>query len=180
MEAENGAKVRGQQLALLTAGVGRASGFINTCFSTAAMILLVGVWVLMSAEVLTRYVFGISLLVTWEFSSYFLSWIVFLACPAAAQNLVHVRVTMAEEALPSRFRPVLRCLAYLIGLSAIAYLFSALFEFTLESFERQIVSQTLLKFPIWVLHAVGSLSMAAVMLTVISKILQEIDPSERG
>lgn len=180
MSLNDKTEVRGQAIALLADRVRRTSATVNTCFSAAAMLMLVGIWVLMTAEVLTRYVFGISLLVTWEFSSYFLSWIIFLACPAAAQKAVHVRVTMAEDALPDRLKQVLRCVAYGIGLFAISYLFIAFFKFTVENYERGVVSQTVLKFPIWVLYAVGTLSMAAVVLTVISKILDEIQPQERG
>ncbi|MCZ4354687.1 TRAP transporter small permease [Roseovarius aestuarii] len=124
-----------------------------------AMICISAIWLLMISEVAIRTFVGVSLLVTWEFSSYLLGWSTFLAAPAAARNMVHVRVSAVTDALPSTFRQLVVAIAYLIAFVAGVFCSWAISKQALEALERGVVTQTIAQLPHWILFSVPALGM---------------------
>ena len=136
-----------------------------------AQFLVVGIFVLMFGEVLSRYIFGISLLITWEFSAYFLGWIIFLGAADTAARSKHVRVSLVVEHCGRRTAQGLEILGHVIALLAAALLAWALTSFALDALHRGSVTQTISRFPVSVIYGVSAVGAIAVCGTISVRIV---------
>lgn len=136
---------------------GRAFDKISNTMLALAMVSILAIWLMMISEVAVRTFFGISLLVTWEFSAYLLGWSTFLAAPAAARNMVHIRVSVVTEYLPTAAKQIVVVTAYGIACAVGAFCCWAISKHAWDAFERDVVTQTLAQLPQWILYAVPAL-----------------------
>ena len=145
-----------------------------------AMICISAIWLLMISEVAIRTFLGVSLLVTWEFSSYLLGWSTFLAAPAAARNMVHVRVSAVTDALPSTFRQMVVTIAYLMAFVAGVFCSWAISQQAFEAFARGVVTQTIAQLPHWILFSVPALGMTIFAAVSLLSALETLADGWRG
>ena len=139
---------------------------LRTVLIVAAQGLVVGIFALMFAEVLSRYALGVSLLITWEFSAYFLGWLIFLGAADTASCGKHVRVTLLVEHCGPRLMAAIEVTGYAVALIACGLLAWALVGFAWDAFERETVTQTISEFPVFLIHGVSAVGAIAVCFTL--------------
>ncbi len=135
-----------------------------------AQLLVVAIFVLMFGEVSSRYLLGVSLLVTWEFSAYFLGWLVFLGAADTAARSKHVRVSLLVEHCGRRTAQAIEIVGHVIALLAAAVVAWALTSFALDAFHRGSVTQTISKVPIFAIYGVSAVGAIAVTVTVLLRV----------
>ena len=131
-----------------------ASVFIRTAdklshFSAVlAACALLAISVLMLLEILTRSVWGFSLQISWEISSYLLASLFFLAAPYTLLTRGHIRVSLLLETLPRSWGAFLDFVGTVLGIGVsfmLAWVFS---ELTLRSLKHHSISATPLEVPL--------------------------------
>lgn len=95
---------------------------IQSAVETVAAILLGAVAVVVFLQVITRYVFEMSLPWPEEAARYLLVWLVFIGAAAAGAHGQQLVVDTLTETLPQRFQPAVKVFSALAGLVALAIL----------------------------------------------------------
>ena len=148
-----------------------------------AVLLLFGFCGLMLAEVVARGFFGQSLAYSWEFSAFAMASVFLLASGRAIRTATHVRVSLILEAVPLRMRLVLDILANGIALIIVALIGFALFNALSTSFDRGLVSPTIVSTPLYIPQAVlvlGALQLWFDFLARLIRLLTGREPTLTG
>lgn len=128
-------------------------------------------FLLMISEVFYRNFTGRSLGFTWEFSGYLFGAIIFLGSAWTLRCGGQVRIRFMLDMLPPRWGRLLDLLSCFCGLLIAAYLFYALFGFTLQAWSRGIVSSTPEKFPLVYPRALLTLGSGMLCLQILAQTL---------
>ncbi|MCE5283786.1 MAG: TRAP transporter small permease [Deltaproteobacteria bacterium] len=87
---------------------------LNKTLEVLTVIILVLITAMVSAEVILRYGFGGSLLITEEFTRYALIWMVFLACSLAVAENSHIRVEFAVNLFKGKAKAWVNLIAQML------------------------------------------------------------------
>jgi C4-dicarboxylate transporter, DctQ subunit len=126
----------------------------------------------MLAEIVARNVLGISLLFTWEYASYLLAAVIFLAAANAVRVDYHVRVGIVGELLRPGVARAIELAWLLVALALAVFLFRALLFITMESLGRGIVSHTPMRTPLVYPYAVITLGAFAFVLQIVARLVR--------
>ena len=147
-------------LARILAGLdalSRFSGYV-------AAVLVVGIAVLILAEVLCRTVLNISLSFSWEYSAYFLAVSIFLAAAFTLRTGGHVRVMLVSQNVPPRTAHWLDFAATVAGVVIAGWLAWSLSAFAWQSWATGSTSATIDETPLVLPQ--GAMAFGAVLLTL--------------
>ena len=129
-----------------------------------AGLCLLGILVLITAEIFSRNFVGKSLAFSWDYSAYAMGAAFMLGSADALRNGIHVRVTAVLESVPVRLSRVLEFGACLAGLAACGALAWALTEMAWLSFQRGSTSSTIMRTPL--VYPQGLVALGACILTL--------------
>ncbi len=135
---------------------------------------LLGILVLITAELISRNLFGYSLHFSWDLAGYLMGACFLLASASAMKGGSHVRVTALVEALPRAVGRLLDLFACLVGLAICCYLAWALIEMAWQSGQRGSTAATSFRVPL--VYPQGALALGAVILTLqcVAQILRQL------
>ncbi|MDN5786418.1 TRAP transporter small permease, partial [Pseudorhodobacter sp.] len=89
---------------------------------------LLGILVLMTAQIVSRNLFSHSIHFSWDLAGYFMGTCFLLTCGSAMKAGSHVRVTALLEALPGGVRRMVEFLSCIVGLAICIFLSWSLVE----------------------------------------------------
>ncbi len=95
---------------------------INSVTKALTVLFLSVVTVMVAVEVILRYCFGSSLIVTEELSRYLMVWVVFLACSLAVRDRAHISIEVVANAFSGRARAVYGLVAQLLFAAFLTFL----------------------------------------------------------
>ncbi len=112
------------------------------------MLLLYGFGALMLAEVFARGFLSHSLPYSWEYSAFAMASVFALASGRALRTATHVRVSLILEASPPTLRRWIDGAANCAALVIVALIIAALFNAFSTSYERGLVSASVVRTPL--------------------------------
>ncbi len=95
---------------------------INGITKGLTVLFLSAITVMVAVEVILRYCFGSSLIVTEELSRYLMVWVVFLACSLAVRDKSHISIEIVANRFTGRARAGYSLLAQLLWLAFLVFL----------------------------------------------------------
>ncbi len=95
---------------------------INRITKGLTILFLSVITVMVAVEVVLRYGFGGSLIVTEELSRYLMVWVVFLACSLAVRDNAHISIEIVANQFTGRVRAGYNLVAQLLLLLFLAFL----------------------------------------------------------
>ncbi|OCX66289.1 C4-dicarboxylate ABC transporter permease [Thioclava sp. SK-1] len=113
-----------------------------------AGLCLLGIFVLILAEVTSRNLFGASLGFSWDYSAYLMGASFMLGSASALKSGAHVRVTAALEKMPPRIAHGVEIAACAVAIMCCAVLAWALIDMTWLSAMRGSTSSTVMRTPL--------------------------------
>lgn len=150
----------------------RALDRLSTLLAALAAVSLVAMTLLMLAEVVARNLLHQSLTYSWEFSGYLMGLVFFFGAAYTLRTNGHVRVTMLAEALPPRFARLLDIFATLVGLLVTGFIFYALADLTLTSFQRGVKSFTPTQTPLIIPQGLLALGALLLFLQMVARLIR--------
>lgn len=132
--------------------------------SLVAGLALLAILGMISAEIVSRNLFGRSLPFSWDYSAYAMGTAFMMGAADALRRGAHVRVTAVLEAVPYRLSRVIEFGACLAGLAACAALAWALSEMALLSYQRGSTSATVMRTPL--VCPQGLVALGGIILTL--------------
>lgn len=127
-------------------------------------LLVFGIAALIIAEVVSRWLLGISLSFAWEYAAYFFAVSVFCGAAYTMRTGGHVRVALLRGALGPRGNHAMEIVATLVGAAAAFFLASSLIAFAWLSFQRGSVSPTIDATPLAIPQ--GAIAFGATLLAL--------------
>jgi len=146
-----------------------AVGAVNRVSLLACELLLVVMMLVIMAEVVARSFFSVSLQFVDEYGSYCLVWLTFLSLSVALHDNALFRVVIVFDLLPARVKAALLVLWDLCSLVYIAIAAWQCFRQVVSTYEREMVSATVIATPLWIpqiVMPVGSVLVLLVLLAV--------------
>ena len=125
---------------------------------------LLGILVLITAELIARNLFNHSFHFSWDMAGYLMGASFLLGCGSAMKAGTHVRVTALLEYLAPRHARIVEFASCLVGLAICAYLAWALVEMAMLSQMRGSTAATSFRVPLVYPQAV--LALGAVLMTL--------------
>lgn len=152
------------------------NGIAAVCEIFAALITA-SIFVVMLAQILSRYAFNQSILWSEEICMMGLTWMVFLGSVALTRDWAHVRVPLVVESLGRRIQRPLEVTAQLISLGFLICFAWFAYDTVSQSFHR--TSPMLGISTRWIKLAipVGATLMAVLTLVVIAETLRAVERS---
>lgn len=129
-----------------------------------AAICLLGILVLITAEIITRNLLGSSIHFSWDLAGYLMGACFLLAWGSAMKGGSHVRVTALLEAMPSAIARKVEFLSCLVGLAICGYLAWSLIEMAWLSAQRGSTAATSFRVPL--VYPQGVLAIGGIILTL--------------
>ncbi len=149
----------------------------NLFVAELAMVFMVG---LICLEIFLRSVFGHSLQFADEVAAYLLVVITFLGFSASVRGGAMYRVEFMRRLVPPRGLLFLEVVLKLLSLGFALILTYHLSALVLSSFERDVLSQTLLRTPQYIPQLVMPIGMGLLVISIILLIVEDIDALIRG
>jgi len=142
--------------------------------------VLVGIITLTMAEVVTRYILRQPLILCDEFGGYSLFAITFLGLAYCAKEKGHIRITFLVERLPSRLASRLRFFTLSLALVYIGVGSKISWDFLINSFDRNIKSNSWLMVPLKWPQMVLPIGMTLFSLILVVEIAKTIKAIKAG
>lgn len=120
----------------------------------AAAVCLLGLLLLMLAELASRNLLGKSLHVSWEVGAYAMAAVVFLGAGSALQHGVHVRVTILQECLGAGWARLLDTAVSAMGLAVAGFVAAVLTRLAWNSYAQGVMSWSGFGIPLFLPQAV--------------------------
>lgn len=158
-------------------GVGRLAGY-------AAALMVVGIALLVLAEITLRNLFDISLTYAWDYSSYMMAGAIFCGAAFTLRTGGHVRVSLLTHNVPPALAFAIDFLATAFATAMSAYLAYALVLFAWSSFATGRTSSTIDATPL--VYPQGMIAFGAILLALqflarlIRLVLREPPEDETG
>lgn len=133
---------------------------------------LLGILVLLVAEILSRNLLAHSIHFSWDLAGYLMGACFLLACGSALKGGSHVRVTALLEALPRAAARAIEFAACLVGLAICVYLTWALVEMAWLSRLRGSTAATSFRVPLVYPQAALAVGAAIMALQCLAQILR--------
>ncbi|MBI2494392.1 MAG: TRAP transporter small permease [Candidatus Rokubacteria bacterium] len=150
-------------LAVLAGWASRAGAVVGAV-ALAAMILLI------TAQVVSRRLLSVPLVVADEVSGYLLVIVTFMGLGYALLNGDHIQVTLLTERLQARTRARLRVAWCVIAASYLSLLLVRTAALAWESFHRQTFSVSATNFLLWPIQAFVPLGFAVLLLQLLAEL----------
>lgn len=115
-----------------------------------SVLIVVAMMALIAADVFSRSVLGVSLLIADEVSGYLLVALSFFGVAYSLRTGALLRVEFILFSLPPRLKAALGVLYDTLSLGVMLILTYYLYRVTLSSFDREMVTPTLLQTPVWI------------------------------
>ena len=131
---------------------------------TVAELSVYGMILLLFIDVVGRYVFSKSTLISYDLTGYFLVGITFLGAAYGLRTDGHIRITIFTDKIPERARKRWLFFIDLISLFFIAVLFIKSIELFRFSFKSKASSSTFMGEPLWVPHLIVPVGLGAFLL----------------
>ena len=147
-----------------------------------AVLLVVGIVVLIIAEVICRTVFNISLSFAWEYSSYFLGTAIFLGAAFTLRTGGQVRVAFLITSRNPHVARISEFLATIFGVGITCYLAYSLVLFAWRTFVAGSTSFTVVAVPLVYPTsglAIGATLLALQMIVRLIRLLIDDPPDDR-
>lgn len=144
---------------------------IDAC-ALAATLLLAGLVVCVSVEVVMRYLVGQPTRWANEFSEYALLWIAFLAGPWVLREEAHVKVEMLTDALSPQWRHTFHATTSLVGAAVCLLFFWVSTAYVLEVFETKEFLFKSVQLPKWAVMAVMPPGLALLAIQFVRRALR--------
>lgn len=145
----------------------RAFDWVIRTDSLVCEIALVGMMLLISAEVFCRSLFNYSLQLTDEVSGYLLVAVTFLGISVSLKDGGFFRVDFLYRRFPFRVRAHLECVFHVVALIFTSVLDYQLFRLIASSYEREIRSPTLLATPLYLPQLVMPVGVSVMVLLLL-------------
>ncbi|AZB65707.1 TRAP transporter small permease [Cereibacter sphaeroides] len=129
-----------------------------------AALCLLGILVLVAAEIFSRNLLAYSIHFSWDLAGYFMGTCFLLASGSALKGGSHVRVTALLESMPRAVGRTLEFAACLVGLAICAYMSWALIEMAWLSAQRGSTAATSFRVPL--VYPQAALATGATILTL--------------
>lgn len=133
---------------------------------------LLGIFVLIVAELFWRNVLAKSLHFSWDLAGYLMGACFLLACAAAMKNGAHVRVTALTEALSPRLARLCEIASTVVALAICVALSWALIEMTYLSWMRGSTAATAWRVPLVWPQSVLAIGAVLMTLQCVAQILR--------
>jgi TRAP-type C4-dicarboxylate transport system permease small subunit len=143
-------------------------------------LVLVGMVLLIGAEVLLRGVFGFSLQLTDEVGAYLLVALTFMSLAVSFRDGAFFRVEFIYERLPERARRIAALAFDLLALGFSGALAWQLGRLVRSSLEREVVAATLLGTPLWIPQLLMPIGAWLLVLAILAAIVGNIAGLLRG
>ncbi len=142
----------------------RAVDRVSQAAGIVAVLLVVGIVVLIIAEVVCRTVFNISLSFAWEYSSYFLGTAIFLGAAFTLRTGGQVRVAFLITSRNARVARTSEFLATIFGVGITCYVAYSLILFAWQTFVAGSTSFTVVAVPL--IYPTSGLAAGATLLAL--------------
>lgn len=136
---------------------------------------LLGIFVLIAAEIASRNLLGRSIPFSWDVSAYLMGACFMLAAASALKDGSHVRVSGVADAMSPRGARAVDMIAALIGLATGLVLAWALLDMAWLSFQRGSTSASVVRIPLVIPQAVLAAGAVLLCLQIIAQILRIAD-----
>ena len=143
-------------------------------FDEIAKVLLLAIFALINIEVIVRYVFRSSTLISDEMSGYMLCWMTLLSFLHAARQDYVIRVQFATNQLGPRGRNFAAIVAALCGLIVSAIVCYASFKMVQTAWRFHSVSNQYLAAPLYIPGAIMPFAYGLLTLCYLEEILRRI------
>lgn len=143
--------------------------FFSRLTESLAVILIFGYCGLMLTEIIARGFLGTSLPYSWEYSTYAMAGIFFLAAGPAIRTAVHVRISLLTEALPDKAARLVDLFANLIALIIVAVIVGAIGDAALTSLERGTTAPTVVRTPLFIPQVILLIGAAQLWLDLFAR-----------
>ncbi|MDB6454221.1 TRAP transporter small permease subunit [Falsirhodobacter sp. 20TX0035] len=135
---------------------------------------LLGIFLLVAAEILARNLLGYSISFSWDVAAYLMGGCFMFAAASALKEGAHVRVTGLVDAVRPRTARMLDLVATLVGLATAAALAWALCEMAWLSFERGSTSAAAVRIPLVWPQAALAAGAILLCLQILAQLLRVI------
>ncbi|NOU97836.1 TRAP transporter small permease subunit [Paenibacillus sp. LMG 31456] len=143
--------------------------FFNNIETWLASFFLVLFSSLTVLQILTRFIFNVSLTWSEEISRYAFIWFVYLSASYAVKNRTHVRFQFLVDAVPTKLQNVLKFLALLCWLSFLVFLLIYSSKITIQLFNTMQLSPAN-RIPMYMIYLV--LPIGSFLMTI--RVIQHI------
>lgn len=147
---------------------------ITDAANLVAALCLLGIFLLVAAEIVARNLLNHSIAFSWEVAAYLMGACFMFAAASALKDGAHVRVTGLVDTVPPRAAQALDLAAALIGLAVAAALAWALAEMAWLSFQRGSTSAGAVRIPLVWPQAALAAGAALLCLQIVAQVLRVI------
>jgi len=134
-----------------------------------AALMVAGILLLMLAEIVARGIFRSSTLLSWEWSSYLMAAVIFLAAAGAGRSGGHIRVGLP---IPPQIARYLEFLWIICAILVCAFLVMAMADLALVSYQRGIRANTPQQTPLVYSHGINAVGALLLELQLIARLFR--------
>jgi TRAP-type C4-dicarboxylate transport system permease small subunit len=156
-----------RRILVLIDDIGRYSAYL-------AAMLVVGIAVLILAEIFSRNVLNISLSFSFEFSAYFMATAIFLAAAFTMRTGGHVRVSILSSAVPPQVARLVDVVATIIGTVLAIILAYAMISFAWKAGITGRTSATIDETPLVIPQGIMAFGALMLALQMIARVIRMI------
>jgi len=156
-----------RRILVLIDDIGRYSAYL-------AAMLVVGIAVLILAEIFSRNVLNISLSFSFEFSAYFMATAIFLAAAFTMRTGGHVRVSILSSAVPPQVARLVDVVATIIGTVVAIILAYAMISFAWKAGITGRTSGTIDETPLVIPQGIMAFGALMLALQMIARVIRMI------
>ena len=156
-----------RRILVLIDDIGRYSAYL-------AAMLVVGIAVLILAEIFSRNVLNISLSFSFEFSAYFMATAIFLAAAFTMRTGGHVRVSILSSAVPPQVARLVDVVATIIGTVVAIILAYAMISFAWKAGITGWTSATIDETPLVIPQGIMAFGALMLALQMIARVIRMI------
>ena len=156
-----------RRILVLIDDIGRYSAYL-------AAMLVVGIAVLILAEIFSRNVLNISLSFSFEFSAYFMATAIFLAAAFTMRTGGHVRVSILSSAVPPQVARLVDVVATIIGTVVAIILAYAMISFAWKAGITGRPSGTIDETPLVIPQGIMAFGALMLALQMIARVIRMI------
>ncbi|XPV67423.1 MAG: TRAP transporter small permease subunit [Halarcobacter sp.] len=137
-------------------------------------LLLVSLVILILIEIFIRYFFDMSTMIADEYSGYLYLASIFLGLAYTFKEDAHIRINIITSKMSKKTNRFIDVFAGLITIVVLSFAFYRTILFTYDSYEMEMVSESVSETPLYLTQLVMPLGIAIFILTVLVFVLKGI------
>ncbi len=157
------------KVAALIEGLCRAGAFISALCMALIVLLII-------LEIFLRSVFGLSTLVSSEFSGYLLVGLVAMGLAYTLQHEAHIRITLVWNQLPQKWQKMVDILIGSTSFLITCFIIYHTVILVSKTYQRGITADTVVQTPLWIPQTAIPLGFILLLLQLINFIMRRINP----